>query len=508
MTSAQPATDETRALPARASAPPVSGVARLVSVALLPEPLLSRARADRLVAILFRALAVILLLNLHWLYLGGQVNVLLPGYAAILAISLLLILLAGPRCWPASGLPTRLLAATLTMYLLIGLIPFALGAAWEAETTRHILRQLFFFAVFLAATLGARAMLARSGPESLLRELLHILCASCLFILATPLLRDFGVLALSRLPMRLAGAFTHVNDAGMVGCATVALATALLARHRHDRLVWLALVLGYATGWASLSRTVVYAFAVLAILALLTNRLGRKQPAFRWLLIPGLIGFFLHPVEFLYERGVLADLSASYLCSSIADNPGLGRDCAILLDSRDTLAGDAVLNWDESLSILYWEGVDLGGSPTRVLALNLPDRELNGRIPPRLGQLDQLTALRLQGNRLAGPIPPELDRIWFLRDLLLAGNELSGSFPPELETLKFLQNVTLPPSVSVAAPDFGSAPEPPLHSRGRTCRLRLRSRPHSLTMVSTAASAPTRRKCPSKLSWQRPCPLR
>ena len=41
------------------------------------------------------------------------------------------------------------------------------------------------------------------------------------------------------------------------------------------------------------------------------------------------------------------------------DNPGLVQDCAVLLSIRDTLAGEATLDWSHTTPILEWEGVEV-----------------------------------------------------------------------------------------------------------------------------------------------------
>ena len=120
----------------------------------------------------------------------------------------------------------------------------------------------------------------------------------------------------------------------------------------------------------------------------------------------------------------------------------LHADCALLLASRDVLAGDAPLNWSEDIPIEFWQGVTVGGTPKRVTALELPRAGLNGRLFAELGELGGLVALNLSHNRLAGPIPPGLGGLEHLVSLRLEGNRLTGPVPPELEGrdhLRFLR---------------------------------------------------------------------
>ncbi len=83
-------------------------------------------------------------------------------------------------------------------------------------------------------------------------------------------------------------------------------------------------------------------------------------------------------------------------------------DCTMLLEAKDTLAGEAYLNWHPETTIDSWDGVTVGGSPLRVVELDLHNRGLNGRIPPELGRLDGLVSLDLAGNLLTGPVPSAL----------------------------------------------------------------------------------------------------
>ena len=51
------------------------------------------------------------------------------------------------------------------------------------------------------------------------------------------------------------------------------------------------------------------------------------------------------------------------------NNPGLVSDCEALITSRDTLAGDATLNWSADLPVEEWEGITVEGTPKRVTGL-------------------------------------------------------------------------------------------------------------------------------------------
>ncbi len=96
---------------------------------------------------------------------------------------------------------------------------------------------------------------------------------------------------------------------------------------------------------------------------------------------------------------------------SPTDSPG--TDCAILLATRDILAGDIALNWSRTVPVNGWRGVTVEGPEGRVTGLDLAGFGLNGRIPPDLGRLDRLVSLSLGRNRLtvSGIGPPYFQRI-------------------------------------------------------------------------------------------------
>lgn len=140
------------------------------------------------------------------------------------------------------------------------------------------------------------------------------------------------------------------------------------------------------------------------------------------------------------------------------DHPGLVQDCAVLLSIRDTLAGDATLDWSEAVPIVYagsphgaWEGirVDLRfdrvlGSSKRVTGIDLvgPFLEggpLTGTLPPELAELEYLEKLRLPSNRLTGSIPASIGSLHRLEILRLDGSSLTGSIPPEIMNLSRLR---------------------------------------------------------------------
>ena len=143
-------------------------------------------------------------------------------------------------------------------------------------------------------------------------------------------------------------------------------------------------------------------------------------------------------------------------------NPGLVKDCRILLSSRYVLGGNAFrylspytpiteLEPTPSLHNPHRFGLDIRGEPPRVQGIYfgayLGDHgcchEFLGRIPPELGNLAKLEVLDLSSNDLTGIIPPELGNLAILEVLDLTGNDLTGSIPPELGNLANLRILDL-----------------------------------------------------------------
>jgi hypothetical protein len=96
-----------------------------------------------------------------------------------------------------------------------------------------------------------------------------------------------------------------------------------------------------------------------------------------------------------------------------------------------------------------WYGIVV--SDGHVIEIGLVYNDLNGNIPPELGNLSNLKELRLPGRRiiggisyqLMGNIPAELGNLSNLEWLELSENQLSGNIPPELGNLSNLQHIFL-----------------------------------------------------------------
>ena len=419
-----------------------------------------------LIAVAFWTLAVIALTNLRSLHLWGLPQVEVSIARATMACSVLLLCLVGSQCvmaWRKSGslapirrtlggMPGMLLFAAVASYLAIGAAVLGVEAIREPDTAGSLRYHVLYFGVLAAAAVGGRAVLERSGAERVLQGVLVILISGCAIILASPVLRDLGILPPYRLPFRLTGAFVDPNDASLATCMTVALAAALLTNGGPRTLGWLGLTVGVAASLATMSRTALVVLGALTVVFLLINIRSKPRTFVFALAATGLIGIagFVGVVGFIggfseWSRLRLpADLvhEGSLFCDpSPTDDPG--ADCAVLLATRDILAGDVALNWSSTVPVNRWQGVTVEGPEGRVTRLDLAGLGLNGRIPSDLGRLDRLVSLSLQRNRLTGHIPPELGNLASLKRLVLSYNTLTGGIPPELAKFDNLEELWL-----------------------------------------------------------------
>ena len=141
-----------------------------------------------------------------------------------------------------------------------------------------------------------------------------------------------------------------------------------------------------------------------------------------------------------------------------------GRTCAFLRDAefqdwlsripdaRVTTCNENARDWDALIALFNhtnglnwsirhswltdrplnnWYGVE-ADADGRVRKIDLDENNLEGEIPPAIGQLEGLEELRLGINKLSGPLPPELGQLDKLHTLRLTSNNLSGPIPPEM----------------------------------------------------------------------------
>ena len=416
-----------------------------------------------LIAVAFWALAIIALTSLRYLHLWGMPQVVGVIARATMACVVVLVGLVGIRClfawWKSGssapvlsalgGMPGVLLFGAVASYLAIGVAVMD-EASWQPGTAERLKYAVLCFGVLVATAIGGRAVLERAGVGRLLQGVLVVLIASCAIILASPVLRDLGILAPYRIPFRMTGVFSNPNDPGLVACMTAALASAFLTNGGPRALGWLGLVVGVAAGLGIASRTAVVVLGAMAVLFLLLNVRGRPRGFVLAVAGTALAGtaafagvmfFSGGPSEWSSLRFVSPGAHEVFCDPSPTDSPG--ADCTVLLAARDVLAGDMALNWNRTVPVNRWRGVTVDGPEGRVTKLDLAGLGLNGRIPSGLGHLDRLVSLSLRRNRFTGRIPPELGNLVSLRYLNLSFNALTGTIPPELAKLETLEELWL-----------------------------------------------------------------
>ena len=416
---------------------------------------------NALTAAAFWTLAVLALINLRDLHLweSPQVEVLVAR--ATMASCALLLGLVGIWCvvaWRRSGslapvrrtlggTPGILLFAGVASYLAIGTAMLDFEAQGP-DRARHLRYYVLHFGVLLAAAVGSRAMLERTGPQRLLQGLLVVLIFGCAIILASPVLRDLGILPPYRLPLRLSGAFVDPNEAGLPACMTVALAMALLIHGGSRKLGWLGLAAGVAASLATASRTALVVLGVLMVVFAGINFRGKRSTfvpvlALALFAVAGFIGVAFISGGLIHWSSLRSSPAAPQEVGTSCDlsTHSASADGAVLLAIGDALAGDVALNWSRAVPMDCWRGVTMDDG--RVSKLLLRGLGLNGRVPPELGNLDRLVHLSLQRNRLTGSIPPELGNLASLQILQLGHNNLTGTIPPELARLPQLRQLGL-----------------------------------------------------------------
>ncbi|MEO1052224.1 MAG: T9SS type A sorting domain-containing protein [Bacteroidota bacterium] len=97
--------------------------------------------------------------------------------------------------------------------------------------------------------------------------------------------------------------------------------------------------------------------------------------------------------------------------------------------------------WDLTQPVGSWDGVNLSSGRVRVIKMG--SNNLNGPLPPEIGNLSALEDLELPLNNLTGPIPAEIGNLSNLLALTLYNNQLSGPLPEEIGSLSSLGKLAL-----------------------------------------------------------------
>ena len=181
------------------------------------------------------------------------------------------------------------------------------------------------------------------------------------------------------------------------------------------------------------------------------------------------------PVDAACPNGSLSPASddggIEAIPSKIARTASLLGDRAVLMHFHSSCNGPRWrrnTGWGSKRPLGEWFGVRTSVSdPDRVIALdlnnnglagripnsigrlralrvlNLYDNALTGRIPSSICSLRELEMLRLGSNSLGGRIPRDIGALTRLRWLRLSCNELTGSIPPSIGRLSQVQKLYL-----------------------------------------------------------------
>ncbi len=133
--------------------------------------------------------------------------------------------------------------------------------------------------------------------------------------------------------------------------------------------------------------------------------------------------------------------------ASVAGN-GLvesSRDYEVLVAIYNATGGERWKNntgWLTDPNLHRWFGVTLD-SNGRVVALDLEENNLRGRLPIEIGDFSRLRHLYLGINQLTGNIPSQIGQLRRLEVLALTENAFLGRIPPEIGRLVRLRQLDL-----------------------------------------------------------------
>ncbi|KAL6199563.1 hypothetical protein ACLB2K_029347 [Fragaria x ananassa] len=161
--------------------------------------------------------------------------------------------------------------------------------------------------------------------------------------------------------------------------------------------------------------------------------------------------------------------SSNSFCQS---DPGLL--CAPQVTALLDFLGD--LSYPSSLTS-DWSGNDPCGGPwlgitcnpqSKVSVINLPKRNLTGKLSPSLVSLDSLVTIMLAGNDISGTVPSKLIDLKSLAKLDISGNNIEPPLPKFRDSVKLITdgnpllvaNKTTPPPLPTRSPPPTQTPAP------------------------------------------------
>ena len=180
-----------------------------------------------------------------------------------------------------------------------------------------------------------------------------------------------------------------------------------------------------------------------------------------------LLGALLIPMGLAHAGDASSEATPhDFSCMDVTQIPQV--ECAALVALYNSTNGaqwGAAVGWLQTNTPCAWGGITcvdgrvglliLGGRNiqgtlppelgdlTGLYVLRLAGTGLTGNIPATLGNLKNLNRLSLFNSHLSGPIPPELGNLVNLQSLQLSENELSGPIPPTLGNLSLLEGLAI-----------------------------------------------------------------
>ncbi len=129
-------------------------------------------------------------------------------------------------------------------------------------------------------------------------------------------------------------------------------------------------------------------------------------------------------------------------CSSVSAQINT-QDSLALVDLYNSTNGSGWKNNSNWLDkeVREWYGVAV--TDKRVTGLALVNNQLEGELPPSMGNLSAITGIFLSNNKLHGSIPASIGSLPALRFLHLSNNQITSSIPDELGNATTLDEVHL-----------------------------------------------------------------
>ncbi|GAY59968.1 hypothetical protein CUMW_198490 [Citrus unshiu] len=141
----------------------------------------------------------------------------------------------------------------------------------------------------------------------------------------------------------------------------------------------------------------------------------------------------------MITRSLVHSLLLSLVTAAAASNITTDQQALLALKAHISYDPTSLFaqNWTFSTSVCSWIGITCDVNSHRVIGLNISSFNLQGTIPPQLGNLSSLQALDLS------EIPREIGNLPYLASLALATNNLVGVVPVTIFNMSALKEISL-----------------------------------------------------------------